>query len=114
MKNKVKPILFLVVIAVLCFTFTGTFASAEEQEVYLGGIPLGIGLAERGLIVTGYVDVITDEGAVCPARGSEILTNDVITKINGEDVIGARDFASLLQKSDGFVTLTVKKGERDF
>ena len=113
MKNKVKPILFLVVIAVLCFTFTGTFASAEEQEVYLGGIPLGIGLAERGLIVTGYVDVITDEGAVCPARGSEILTNDVITKINGEDVIGAQDFASLLQKSDGFVTLTVKRGERE-
>ncbi|MCR4725672.1 MAG: SpoIVB peptidase [Clostridia bacterium] len=114
MKNKVRLILFSVVIAVLCFTFTGTFAFAEEREVYLGGTPLGIGLAERGLIVTGFVDVITDEGTACPARGSEILTNDVIVKLNGKEIVGVRDFASALQGSDGVVTLTVKRGERDF
>lgn len=114
MKNKVRLVVTLFVIAFLCFSFTESIAYAEPESVYLGGIPLGIGLAENGLIVTGMVDVITDEGAFCPARGSEISTDDVIIKVNGETVNGVQSFQSLLQDSIGDVTLTVKRGEREF
>ena len=103
---------FLMTMVILPMTIATTSATAE-QTVYLGGMPIGIGLAESGLIVTGTVDVITDEGAVCPARGSEILTGDVVIAINGKPVMTAADFASLLQSAEGEVTLTVKRGERE-
>ena len=114
MKNKAT--ILILAFAFIVFSFSlptiGTVAYAET-EVYLGGIPIGIGLAERGLIVTGTVDVITDEGAICPARGSEILIGDVIMQVNGEDILGVSDFAQKIQMSEGEVSLTVKRGERE-
>ena len=115
MKNRMRlSILCFMMMLVLSFSFSGTFAIAEEKEVYLGGIPIGIGLAESGLIVTGLVDVITDEGACCPARGSEISTGDLITKIDGRDILALGDFVSTIQKCKEDVILTVKRGEREF
>ena len=114
MKNKVF-IVFLLVFAITAFllpTYAITVAKAE-QTVYLGGIPIGIGLAENGLIVTGMVDVITDEGVVCPARGTEILTGDLVIAVNGYPIRNAADFASILQTSEGDVALTVKRGDSE-
>ena len=113
MKSKVGYVL-LIVLTVFAFTFSATEVAYAEEKVYLGGIPIGIGLAEDGLIVTGTVDVITDEGARCPARGSEILTGDLIVSVNGKSISSARDFASEVQKADADVTLTVKRGEQTF
>ena len=114
MKNRRRLTICIIVFSLLLFSFSGVFAQAEAEFAYLGGAPIGIGLAEKGLIVTGIVDVITDEGAVCPARGSEISTNDVITAINGEEIEDVKDFAARLQSSEGTVTLRVKRGESDF
>ena len=104
--------LFLIVLLLFCLC--GGVAFAEEQEVYLGGIPIGIGLADSGLIVTGIVDVITDEGVYCPARGTEISTGDMITEINGQKVLSLGGFVSSVQKSKKEVVLTLKRGERVF
>jgi len=114
MKNKVRLTVLILAIIVLSFTVSVDYAFAEEHWAYLGGIPIGIGLAENGLIVTGFVDVITDEGAVCPARGSEILTNDVIIEVNHTPLADVREFASLVQSAENSITLTVKRGERVF
>ena len=111
MKRIVGLTLFVVLLSCVCFSLYGVVAVAETEWVYLGGAPIGIGLAEEGLIVTGIVDVITDEGAVCPARGSEISTGDVIIAVNDEKIFGVRDFASKLQLSSGVVTLTFKRGD---
>ena len=108
---KSKGIIILLILAtIVLFPITERTAVAETREVYLGGTPIGIGLVENGLIVTGTVDVITDEGAVCPARGSEILIGDVIVKINDEEFVSVKDFAEKLQKSENEVTLTLKRG----
>ena len=114
MKNRVLTVflLFLLVAFFLAPTPAPAVAKAE-QTVYLGGMPIGIGLAENGLIVTGFVDVITDEGAVCPSRGKEILTGDLVIAINGIPLANAANLASELQKTVGEVTLTVKRGERE-
>ena len=114
MRNKVIRVLFCsLMIAFLLLPVTSVAAKAEEA-VYLGGMPIGIGLAEDGLIVTGFVDVITDVGAVCPARGTEISTGDVVVGINDVPIYSASDFASLLQKSANEVILTIKRGESEF
>ena len=113
MKNKVFYVVIAVLILGLIIPLTTT-ADAESTEVYLGGIPIGIGLAEKGLIVTGLVDVITDEGVRCPARGSDISTNDLIVAVDGELINGIGDFAQKIQRSkDETLTLTVKRGERE-
>ena len=112
MKNKGFHIVLLV-FAIFALSLPMAQVYAETPEVYLGGTPIGIGLAEEGLIVTGIVDVITDEGAVCPARGSEILTDDVILKVNGDAILNVRDFAEKVQNAENDVSLTVKRGERD-
>ena len=111
MKKTVRMVVLVVLFASICFAFSGTIVSAEEDWLYLGGMPIGIGLAENGLIVTGIVDVITDEGAVCPARGSEISTGDVIIAVNDESISDVRDFASKLQLYKEPITLTWKRGE---
>ena len=112
MKNKALFI-FLTMISIFVFSLSGITAQAETT-VYLGGMPIGIGLAEKGMIVTGMVDVITDEGAVCPARGSEILTGDRIVLVDGNPISNVNDFASALQKASKEVALTVERGEREF
>ena len=114
MKNKVLTVILIVLAIVFAFPITGAFASAEGKEVCLGGIPLGIGRVENGLIVTGTVDVITDEGPVCPARGSEISTGDVIIRINDQEILSINDFAEKLQRVQNDVALTLKRGEREY
>lgn len=114
MKNKVIR-LCICVLAIAFFLLPASITSVAraEQSVYLGGMPIGIGLAEDGLIVTGFVDVITDEGAVCPSRGTEILTGDLVIAVNRVTIMSAADFASVIQRSEGDVTLTVRRGERE-
>ena len=115
MKNRVLPIFLTMLAVTLILAPTSVDIVAEaEQMVYLGGMPIGIGLAENGLIVTGMVDVITDEGAACPARGSEILTGDVLIEFNGIPVSDAANLANLLQKSVGVVCLTFNRGETEY
>lgn len=105
----------ILIAVAICFSVCpAVIASAEEEVAYLGGIPLGIGLAEQGLIITGTVDVITDEGAICPVRGTEISTNDVIVKLNGKEIKNATDLTTEIQHCDTPLILTVRRGERVF
>lgn len=103
MKNPAKLIILITAIAVLCFAlsgFTVVVAYADNADaVYLGGIPLGIGLMEKGLIITGIADVITDSGAVSPTRGSGISTGDVIIKADGVGIISVEHFSRIVQES---------------
>ena len=111
MKKAVRSIALILLFICLSFSFSIVTAAAEPTWVYLGGAPIGIGLAEDGLIVTGIVDVITDDGAVCPAREGEIATGDVIIAANDVQIDTVRDLATELQRADGAVLLTVKRGE---
>ena len=112
--KKVASILLCALLMAFAFLPTVYADMAKAESIaYLGGMPIGIGLAEDGLIVTGFVDVITDEGAICPARDTEILTGDLLIAIDGIRIGGVSDFAALLQKSDGEVTLTMKRGENE-
>ncbi|MDD4839078.1 MAG: SpoIVB peptidase [Clostridia bacterium] len=58
-------------------------ANSNVEEVYLGGIPLGITVHGEGLIVVSLTDVITKDGAKMPQRDGEILVGDQIIEVNG-------------------------------
>jgi stage IV sporulation protein B len=57
-------------------------SAKAEEEVYLGGIPIGISIRAKGLIVVGLTDVLTADGAKMPERSGEIYIGDQIVAAN--------------------------------
>lgn len=81
-----------------------------SNEVILGGQPLGIDLKVNGLIVLDKMKIVTDSGIVSPLDGVDIVVGDVLTHVNAEPVSVPDDIQKVLDKSDGAVVLTVKRG----
>lgn len=86
----------------------------QADEVYLGGIPVGISLVEKGIVIIGLADVITEEGAVCPVKGTPIRPNDILLAINEEKLESARDIIRIVDSSEGEVSLKVLRNTRIF
>ncbi len=98
--NKIKYItLALVTIMLVCLT-TNT-ALAEETELYVGGIPAGFTLQAKGAFIIGLSDIITDEYVESPSKNADIRVGDVITKIGGKEIDGAKSIAEALADSNG-------------
>ena len=56
----------------------------ELGDVILGGVPIGISLDNDGIEVLGFTEIITDDGAVCPAENSGLRVGDKIVEVDGE------------------------------
>ncbi len=81
----------------------------SSVEVYLGGIPVGISLLDRGLIVVGVTEIITEQGAVSPASESGVRINDIIVELNGQQIYSAEQLTNLINRSDKHITLKLKR-----
>lgn len=77
---------FLILIAL---NSTTNVAYANDNKVYLGGMPAGFSLNTKGAYVLGLSDVITENGLSSPAKDAGINKGDVILKIDGIDVNSA-------------------------
>lgn len=81
-----------------------------DNEIILGGQPLGIDLKVSGLIVLDKMKIVTDSGIVSPLEGVDIAVGDVLTHVNAMPVSTPDDIQNVLDKSDGSVVLTIKRG----
>jgi stage IV sporulation protein B len=92
--------------------------SARElyrEDVYLGGLPIGISLTTDGLIVTGKNDIITKTGVVSPSAKSNIMNGDVLLFINDKKIEKPDDIAAALKDNRGEdVILKLRRGKIDF
>lgn len=93
--------------------FPDRYAS-KVDEVYLGGTPVGISLIEKGLVIIGFTDVITDKGAISPTAGTPIRPNDILLSINGLELKGAEDIYKIVGESEGEITLKLLRGKRTY
>lgn len=84
-------------------------AYAEERYVYVGGTPLGIAIGADGLIVTGFTEITTEDGAVYPLAGADVARGDVIKAMDGVKTTNLYEFRKRVAESDGDVTLTVQR-----
>ena len=79
------------------------------------GEAVGISLQCRGVIVSGFSEVDTPEGAVCPAQTAGLRPGDVITALNGQVILSGNEF---IQRSAAFtgadVTLSVQRDGESF
>lgn len=70
-------------------------------KLYPGGIPFGVKFMTEGVIITGFSDVKTSNGKICPGTAAGLRQNDIILRINGETVIDASHLASIAENSGG-------------
>ncbi|MDR2090286.1 MAG: SpoIVB peptidase [Clostridiales bacterium] len=86
-----------------------------SDDVYLGGIPIGISLTADGLIIAGKNDIITKTGVVSPSAKSNIMNGDVLLFINDKKIAKPDDIAAALNGNKGEeVLLKLRRGKMDF
>lgn len=68
----------------------------QLEEVYLGGMPVGMTLHAKGVIVLGVGSVLTESGPVKPFSDSRIKEGDIITRINGEEILCVEDIHRII------------------
>ena len=109
LKNKVLLILATVAVALVYLgTLPGVYA--QVAEVYIGGMPAGFTLGLGGAQIVGICEVLTEDGAVCPARDAGISVGDIIYTLNGVRIESAADIDKVLETSKGKARASVKRG----
>lgn len=82
--------------------FTGNVSAKIDEEVYLGGYPLGITIDGDGVTVIGLNEFIAADGQIsCPALLAGIEINDVIVELDGRKIYGSAKLTEIAGKSDG-------------
>ncbi len=94
------------------FLFVLLPCAAWAEELIVGGQAVGIEISADGVIVSGFCEVQTEDGAVCPAREAGFAVGDLIVGMDGAPIRSAEDLiaaAARLGGSEGEVE--VRRGE---
>lgn len=82
--------------------FSGQSTTKIDEEVYLGGYPLGITIDGDGVTVIGLNEFIGEDGKLCcPALTSGIEINDVIVELDGRKIYNSAKLAEIAGQSQG-------------
>ena len=83
----------------------------EPQEVIVAGIPVGIHLETRGVLVVDIGNVVLADGETqSPSRGI-LRCGDYIMAVNGIDVGTKKEVMENIQKSGDIITLTIMRNK---
>lgn len=100
MKKFGRLLFILIFICLLVFVplsqQTIAYADKGSTKVYLGGSPLGVIAYSDGIVVTDYVEIITEGGVKCPAKESGLFIGDIIKFINNQKVMDAYDIKKII------------------
>ena len=101
MKKK-KNLLLAPFLLLLTALFSPTAAAIAPGEALIpGGQVIGIEMVCDGVLVSGFADVETAEGAVCPAKLAGICPGDRIVALNGHAIHNGDDFLSAASELTG-------------
>ena len=78
-----------------------TSAKLDGMMLYAGGIPFGVKFMTEGVIVTGFTDINTANGKICPATAAGLHPNDVIISVNGETLTDASHLTTVCEGCGG-------------
>ncbi len=67
-----------------------------EEEVYVGGVPIGLNINSLGAMVVSDTMVDTSEGNVKTIKNSTFKTGDILKSINGKEIESADDIAKII------------------
>lgn len=81
------------------------------RMVIPSGMPTGVRMTAKGVVVCGMTEVQSAAGAVCPAEQAGLRTGDILRTVNGTAISSGDEFAELVQQTGG--EELVVSGERD-
>ncbi len=88
---------------------------ADHRDVAVCGVPFGIKMFTRGVLIVGVGDVDTRHGAKSPAEEAGLRVGDCIVAIDGEDVVTCADVAAAVETSGGApLTLSISRQQTVF
>lgn len=73
---------------------------APEEEVYLGGVPIGISITANGAIVVEENLVLTSVGEVSTQKTEKFKKGDIIYQINGKEIKTLDDIEVVVNNAD--------------
>ncbi|HEY8418966.1 MAG TPA: SpoIVB peptidase [Clostridia bacterium] len=77
-----------------------TSAQIKKEQVYLGGMPIGISIKSQGVIVIGVTNINTAEGSVSPSKEAGIEPGDILTEIAGEPIESVASLDEIINKPE--------------
>ena len=83
---------------------------ARAAELIPMGQAVGIEAKTDGLLITGFADIETPDGAVSPAKDAGLKEGDVIRSVAGRDVRTPEDLAAALETVQEKTTVRVDRG----
>lgn len=116
-KNRRFPLFFAILLTVCTLVGTvspqGVFAQ-EAEWVYVSGQSIGIAMMSRGLIVVKAGEVKDENGkAFFPAADAGIRPGDIVTHIDGEEILSAGHLTEIMcKKTDEAVKVTYTRGDK--
>ena len=85
MKKRITALLGVLLL------FALTPCAAWAEELLVGGQAVGIEISAEGVIVSGFCEVQTEKGVVCPAREAGFAVGDLIVGLDGAPIRSAED-----------------------
>lgn len=103
MKKKILSAFLVFFSLIFCFIgFNSYNLVSANEEIFLGGMPVGLTLETKGAYIIGLTDVITENGIVSPAKESGITVGDVIIRIDDLEVNSALEIEKCI-KNDSLI-----------
>ncbi len=103
LKKRILPVLLSALVLMInpaaqkvCAVTPAELNSEGVRLLYPGGMPFGVKFYTDGLVIVGFTDVPCDGGHFKPAYDAGLRVNDVITKVNGNDVKNSNDFLGFM------------------
>lgn len=102
--------ILIILLSVLFLIENSFLAKADENGVYLGGMPVGFSITTRGAYIVGFSDVKTDKGYISPAKDAGLRVGDIIMYINDNEVNCAEDVEKQIKNSE-IIKINVKRDD---
>lgn len=98
-KRFTKILLGIVCVLTLAVSLSAMPVFAQtSDDLYLGGFPAGFVLNTQNVEVIGMCDIMTENGACCPARDGGVKSGDIIKSINGIEITSANQLTETMKE----------------
>ena len=88
-------------------------AAAEgkiPERLCVGGMPFGVKFYSQGILIVGFTEIETANGIETPALDAGLQVNDIITRVNGNDVETAGEFIGMIEEAENRIDVTYLRG----
>ena len=84
-----------------CVAESKNCLESENKYVYLGGNSFGVKFYSDGVIVTELENFYDGKKFVCPSKTAGIRINDIVKKVNGQEITSNENFQNVISKCKG-------------